>query len=186
MEKRLEYPFDKDKIKELKAGDSVLISGTIYTARDAAHKRIVEMIKNGKEPPFEIKGSMIYYVGPSPAKPGKAIGSAGPTTSYRMDSYAPMLLDLGQAGMIGKGQRSQEVKDAVVRNGAIYFAAIGGAAALIAKSVRKAEVIAFEDLGAEAVRRLEVVDFPATVVIDSDGNDQYEIGRKEYLGKIQQ
>lgn len=185
MEKRLEYPFDKEKIKELKAGDSVLISGTIYTARDAAHKRIVEMIKNGEEPPFEIKGSMIYYVGPSPAKPGRPIGSAGPTTSYRMDSYAPMLLDLGQAGMIGKGQRSQEVKDAVVRNGAVYFAAIGGAAALIAKSVKTAEVIAFEDLGAEAVRKLEVVDFPATVVIDAMGNDQYEIGRKEYLSRKQ-
>ncbi len=181
MAKKLIYPFDKEKIKELKAGDSVLITGTIYTARDAAHKRIVEMIARGEKPPFEIEGSMIYYVGPSPAKPGKVIGSAGPTTSYRMDSYAPTLLDLGQAGMIGKGQRSEEVKEAVVRNGAVYFAAIGGAAALIAKSVKTAALIAFEDLGAEAVRKLEVVDLPAIVVIDSEGNDQYEIGRKAYL-----
>lgn len=180
MEKRLDYPFDKEKLAELRAGDSVLISGTVYTARDAAHKRIVEMIERGEEPPFEIKGSMIYYVGPTPAKPGRPIGSAGPTTSYRMDSYAPPLLDLGQAGMIGKGQRSDEVKEAVVRNGAVYFAAIGGAAALIAESVKSAEVIAFEDLGAEAVRKLEVVDFPAMVVIDSQGNDQYEMGRRAY------
>lgn len=181
MVKKLIYPFDKEKLKELRAGDSVLITGTIYTARDAAHKRIVEMLERGEKPQFEIEGSMIYYVGPSPAKPGKVIGSAGPTTSYRMDSYAPTLLDLGQAGMIGKGQRSEEVKEAVVRNSAVYFAAIGGAAALIAKSVKTAALIAFEDLGAEAVRKLEVVDFPAIVVIDSQGNDQYEIGRTAYI-----
>ena len=180
MEKRLEFPFTKEKLKEIQAGDSVLISGTIYTARDAAHKRIVEMIGRGEKPPFEIKDSIIYYVGPSPAKPGRPIGSAGPTTSYRMDSYAPLLLDLGQAAMIGKGQRAQEVKDAVIRNGAVYFAAIGGAAALIAKSVTAAEVIAFEDLGAEAIRKLTVVDFPAMAVIDARGNDQYEIGRRAY------
>ncbi len=180
MEKMLVYPYDKEKLKELKAGDSVLISGTVYTARDAAHKRIVEMIENGEKPPFEIEGSIIYYVGPTPAKPGKAIGSAGPTTSYRMDSYAPLLLDLGQAAMIGKGQRSEEVKAAAVRNGAVYLAAIGGAAALIAKSVRSAEVIAFEDLGAEAVRKLEVENFPAVVVIDAYGNDYYESGRLQY------
>ena len=184
MVKKLIYPFDKEKLKELRAGDSVLITGTIYTARDAAHKRIVEMLERGEKLPFEIEGSMIYYVGPSPAKPGKVIGSAGPTTSYRMDSYAPRLLDLGQAGMIGKGQRSEEVKEAVVRNGAVYFAAIGGAAALIAKSVKTADLIAFEDLGAEAVRRLEVVDFPAIVVIDSQGNDQYEIGRTAYINSV--
>jgi len=181
MEKVLNYPFDKEKLKELKAGDSVLISGTIYTARDQAHKRITEMINRGEKPPFEIEGSIIYYVGPTPAKPGKPIGSAGPTTSYRMDSYAPMLLDLGQAAMIGKGQRSDEVRDAVIRNGAVYFAAIGGAAALIAESVKEAEIIAFEDLGAEAVRKLRVENFPAMVVIDAEGNDQYKIGRKAYL-----
>lgn len=180
MEKRLEFPLNKEKLAELKAGERVLISGTIYTARDAAHKRIVEMIERGEEPPFEIEGSVIYYAGPTPAKPGRPIGSAGPTTSYRMDAYAPMLLDRGQAAMIGKGQRSDEVKDAAVRNGAVYFAAIGGAAALIAQSVKSAEVIAFEDLGAEAVRKLEVVDFPAIVVIDTKGNDQYKIGRKAY------
>lgn len=183
MEKMLVYPYDKEKLKELKAGDSVLISGTVYTARDAAHKRIVEMIEKGEKPPFEIEGSMIYYVGPTPAKPGKVIGSAGPTTSYRMDSYAPLLLDLGQAAMIGKGQRSEEVKEAAVRNGAVYFAAIGGAAALIAESVRSAEVIAFEDLGAEAVRKLEVENFPAVVVIDAYGNDYYETGRTQYKNR---
>ena len=180
-EKRLEYPFEKEKLKDLKAGDSVLISGTIYTARDEAHKRIVEMIRRGEELPFEIRDAVIYYAGPAPARPGQVIGSVGPTTSYRMDPYAPVLLDLGLSGMIGKGPRSPEVKDAVVRNGAVYFAAIGGAAALIARSVISAEVIAFEDLGAEAVRKLRVRDFPATVAIDSLGNDQYYLGKTEYL-----
>ena len=146
-EKRLEYPFEKEKLKDLKAGDSVLITGTIYTARDEAHRRIVEMIRRGEELPFEIKDAIIYYAGPAPAKPGQVIGPVGPTTSYRMDPYAPVLLDLGLSGMIGKGPRSREVKDAVVRNGAVYFAAIGGAAALIARSVVSAETIAFEDLG---------------------------------------
>jgi fumarate hydratase subunit beta len=182
-EKRLEYPFEKEKLKDLKAGDSVLITGTIYTARDEAHRRIVEMIRRGEELPFEIKDAIIYYAGPAPAKPGQVIGPVGPTTSYRMDPYAPVLLDLGLSGMIGKGPRSREVKDAVVRNGAVYFAAIGGAAALIARSVVSAETIAFEDLGAEAVRRLQVKDFPATVVIDPEGNDQYYLGRNEYLNK---
>lgn len=175
---KLEFPFTKEKLKDLRAGDEVALTGTIYTARDQAHKRLVEMIERGEELPFELKDSVIYYVGPSPAKPGRVIGSAGPTTSYRMDSYAPTLLDLGHSVMIGKGQRSEEVKAAVVRNGAVYLAAIGGAAALIAKSVKSAEVIAFEDLGAEAVRRLEVVDFPAVVVLDTAGGDYYEEGRE--------
>ena len=179
--KKLDFPFTKEKLKDLRAGDEVSLTGTIYTARDQAHKRLVEMIKNNEALPFELKDSVIYYVGPSPAKPGRPIGSAGPTTSYRMDSYAPMLLDLGHTVMIGKGQRSEEVKEAVLRNGSVYLAAIGGAAALIAESVRKAEVIAFEDLGAEAVRKLEVVDFPAVVVLDTVGGDWYSEGRKKYL-----
>ncbi len=182
-EKRLEYPFDKEKLKDLEAGDSVLITGTIYTARDEAHKRIVEMLRRGEELPFEIKDAIIYYAGPAPAKPGQVIGSVGPTTSYRMDPYAPVLLDLGLSGMIGKGPRSPEVKEAVVRNGAVYFAAIGGAAALIAQSVISSEIIAFEDLGAEAIRKLRVENFPATVVIDARGNDQYFLGRSKYLSK---
>jgi len=185
VRKKLEFPFTKDKLKELRAGDEVLISGTIYTARDQAHKRLVEMIDRGEKLPFELKDSAIYYVGPSPARPGKVIGSAGPTTSYRMDTYAPVLLDLGHSVMIGKGQRSDEVKQAVVRNGAVYLAAIGGAAALIAKSIKAAEVIAFEDLGAEAVRRLEVEAFPAVVVLDTIGGDWYEEGRKSYLGEME-
>lgn len=184
MECRLTAPFTKDKVKDLRAGDRVYVTGTIYTARDAAHKRITEMIKRGEEPPFEIKDSMIYYVGPTPAKPGHPIGSAGPTTSYRMDAYAPMLLDMGQLAMIGKGQRSQEVMDAVVRNGAVYMAAIGGAAALMAKQIKSAEVIAFDDLGAEAVRKLYVEDLPLTVVLDSTGGDLYEQGRENYLKSI--
>lgn len=184
MEYRLTAPFTKDKVQDFRAGDRVFVTGTIYTARDAAHKRITEMIGRGEEPPFEIKDSMIYYVGPTPAKPGHHIGSAGPTTSYRMDAYAPMLLDMGQLAMIGKGQRSQEVKDAVVRNGAVYMAAIGGAAALMAKQIRSAEVIAFDDLGAEAVRKLYVEEFPLTVVLDSTGGDLYEQGRENYLKSI--
>ncbi len=181
MEYRLKEPFTKEKVSGLRAGDQVLVTGVIYTARDAAHKRITEMIDRGEEPPFEIKDSMIYYVGPTPAKPGYPIGSAGPTTSYRMDAYAPGLLDLGQLAMIGKGQRSQEVKDAVVRNGAVYLAAIGGAAALMARQIKSAEVIAFDDLGAEAVRKLYVEDLPLTVVLDAVGGDLYSKGRKEYL-----
>lgn len=181
MEYRIKEPFTSEKFKELKAGDTVLLTGTIYTARDAAHKRMIEMLEQGKSLPFDIKNSVIYYVGPTPSKPGNPIGAAGPTTSYRMDAYAPTLLDLGETGMIGKGQRSQEVKAAVVRNGAIYFAAIGGAGALMAQRVEQAEVIAFDDLGAEAVRRLTVRDFPVTVVLDSQGGDLYQEGRKAYL-----
>lgn len=174
MEIKLEAPITKEKLADLKAGDRVLLTGTVYTARDQAHKRMTEAVKEGRELPFDIAGSIIYYVGPSPAPPGRPIGSAGPTTSYRMDPYAPMLLDLGQAAMIGKGPRNEEVKAAIVRNGAVYFAAIGGAAALISKSVKSAEVIAFDDLGAEAVRRLEVEDMPLIVAIDSTGKDLYE------------
>lgn len=184
MEYRLTEPFNKEQVKEYRAGDRVLITGTIYTARDAAHKRITELLARGEKPPFEIENSVVYYVGPTPAKPGEAIGSAGPTTSYRMDAYAPELLDLGQLAMIGKGQRSGEVKRAVVRNGAVYLAAIGGAAALMAKQIRKAEVIAFDDLGAEAVRRLYVEELPLTVVLDSVGGDLYEQGREEYLKSV--
>ena len=174
MEIKLEAPITKEKLADLKAGDRVLLTGTVYTARDQAHKRMTEAVKEGRELPFDIAGSIIYYVGPSPAPPGRPIGSAGPTTSYRMDPYAPMLLDLGQAAMIGKGPRNEEVKDAIIRNGAVYFAAIGGAAALISKSVKSAEVIAYDDLGAEAVRRLEVEDMPLIVAIDSTGKDLYE------------
>lgn len=174
MEIKLEAPITKEKLADLKAGDRVLLTGTVYTARDQAHKRMTEAVKEGRELPFDIAGSIIYYVGPSPAPPGRPIGSAGPTTSYRMDPYAPMLLDLGQAAMIGKGPRNEEVKEAIIRNGAVYFAAIGGAAALISKSVKSAEVIAYDDLGAEAVRRLEVEDMPLIVAIDSMGRDLYE------------
>ena len=184
MEHRLTEPFSKEQIKKFRAGDRVLVTGTIYTARDAAHKRITEMIAEGTNPPFEIENSIIYYVGPTPAKPGMPIGSAGPTTSYRMDAYAPKLLDMGQLAMIGKGQRSDDVKAAVVRNGAVYLAAIGGAAALMAQQIKKAEVIAFDDLGAEAVRKLYVEDMPLTVVLDSVGGDLYRQGREEYLKSL--
>lgn len=181
MEYKISEPFTSEAFAKLKAGDTVLLTGTIYTARDAAHKRLVEMINKGEELPFDIKNSIIYYVGPTPEKPGNPIGSAGPTTSYRMDAYAPILLGLGETGMIGKGQRSSQVKEAVLRNGAVYFAAIGGAGALMAQRVEAAEIIAFEDLGAEAVRKLNVKDFPVTVVLDSHGGDLYEEGRKAYL-----
>ncbi|MBQ0078967.1 MAG: Fe-S-containing hydro-lyase [Eubacterium sp.] len=181
---RISEPFTKDKFADLKAGDSVLITGTVYTARDAAHKRITEAIARGEEPPFPIQDSIIYYVGPTPPKPGRPIGSAGPTTSYRMDAYAPTLLDLGEVAMIGKGQRSEEVMQAVTRNGAVYLAAIGGAAALMARCVKSAEVIAYDDLGAEAVRKLYVEDLPVVVVLDPVGGNLYVEGREEYLNSI--
>ena len=184
MEHRLKEPFTKEKVKAFRAGDKVLVIGTIYTARDAAHKRITEMLERGETVPFAIENSIIYYVGPTPAKPGQPIGSAGPTTSYRMDAYAPKLLDLGQLAMIGKGQRNEAVMDAVVRNGAVYLAAIGGAAALMAKQIKSAEVIAFEDLGAEAVRKLYVEELPLTVVLDSAGGNLYQEGREKYLKSI--
>lgn len=184
MEYILESPFCKEKLRKLKAGDKVRLTGIVYTARDAAHKRITEMINRGEKPPFDIKDSAVYYVGPTPAKEGFPIGSAGPTTSYRMDAYSPMLLDLGQSIMIGKGGRSDEVIQAVKRNKAVYLAAIGGAGALMAKHIIKSEIIAFEDLGAEAVRKLYVKDMPLTVVLDSEGNNLYISGREEYLNSI--
>ena len=153
----------------------------LYTGRDAAHKRLIDLLNEGKELPINIKDEVIYYVGPSPAKPGMVIGSAGPTTSYRMDPYAPRLLDLGLKGMIGKGARNQEVIDAIVRNKAVYFGAIGGAAALIGKSIVSSEIVAYEDLGAEAIRKIEVKDMPLVVIIDSEGTNLYETGKKEYL-----
>lgn len=183
MEKRITTPLTSEKTRDLRCGDNVLISGTIYTGRDAAHKRLVELLAQGKDLPLDVKDAIIYYVGPAPAQPGKVIGSAGPTTSYRMDAYAPALLDIGLKGMIGKGKRSPEVIEAMKRNGAVYFGAIGGAGALLAKCIKKAEVIAYEDLGAEAVRRLEVEDLPAVVIIDSQGNNLYEQGRSEYLSQ---
>ncbi|MDD2491726.1 MAG: Fe-S-containing hydro-lyase [Bacteroidales bacterium] len=179
-EKRIELttPLDNNIVKELKTGDMVYISGTIYTARDAAHKRVCELIDSGEEMPFDFSGAIIFYAGPCPAKPGRPIGSVGPTTSGRMDLYSPKLIEKGLRFMIGKGLRSKEVVDAIVNNSGLYFAAIGGAAALMAKCVVSAEVIAFEELGTEAVRRLVVKDMPAIVAIDSRGNDIYKQGRK--------
>ena len=174
-------PLTNDVAKTLRAGDSCLISGVIYTARDAAHKRLCELIAKGEELPIDVKDSIIYFVGPTPAKPGQAIGSAGPTTSYRMDAYSPELIKKGQTGMIGKGKRGPEVVNAMKEYGAVYFGAIGGCGALLSRCVKKAELIAYDDLGAEAIRRLEVEDFPVIVVIDSEGNNLYETGRKNYL-----
>lgn len=178
--KKITTPLNEEKVIQLKAGDSVLITGYIYTARDAAHKRFFELIEKGKELPIDIKGQIIYYVGPTPAKPGYPCGSAGPTTSYRMDPYAPYLLDLGLKGMIGKGLRSKEVIESMKKNKAVYFGAVGGAAALIARSIKKSEVIAYEDLGAEAVHRYYVEDFPAIVIIDYLGNSLYESEPAKY------
>ena len=184
MTKKIQTPLTREKLRELKAGDSCLITGTIYTARDAAHKRLCELVAQGKELPMEIKDAIIYFVGPTPAKPGQAIGSAGPTTSYRMDAYSPTLISIGQTGMIGKGKRNDEVINAMKEHGAIYFGAIGGCGALLSKCIKKAEVIAYEDLGAEAIRKLEVEDFPVVVIIDSEGNNLYESGRKAYLDSL--
>ena len=174
MSKRIHAPLVAQELETLRAGDSVLLSGTIYTGRDAAHKRLCALVAEGKPLPFDIRGQVIYYAGPCPAKPGDAIGSCGPTTSYRMDAYAPTLCDLGLIGMIGKGQRSPAVIDAIRRNGGVYFAATGGAGALIAGSVKAARVIAFEDLGTEAIRELQVEDLPLIVAIDSEGGNLYE------------
>jgi fumarate hydratase subunit beta len=173
-------PLTDDVIMKLNAGDRVIITGVIYTARDMAHKFMVEGYRKGEKPPFDLKGQILYYTGPTPAPPGRPIGSAGPTTSYRMDKYAPFLLELGLKGMIGKGPRSEEVKDAMKKYGAVYFAAIGGAGALISKAIKKAEVIAYAELGTEAVMRLEIQDFPAIVVNDVHGGDLYRIGVKKY------
>ena len=176
----IDLPLDKEAIAALRAGDEVLLSGTMYTARDAAHKRLVACLDAGEPLPFDVRGQLIYYVGPAPASPGHAVGSAGPTTSYRMDAYAPRLLEEGLLGMMGKGKRGPAVIDSMVRHGAVYFGAVGGAAALIARSILKSEVIAYPDLGAEAVHRFTVKDFPALVIIDSQGRNLYEIGPKEY------
>jgi len=178
--KKLQLPCSAEEFRALRAGDRVLLSGTLYTARDAAHKRLCALLEKGEPLPFDVKGQTIYYVGPAPTPPGYAIGSAGPTTSYRMDKYAPALIEAGLKGMIGKGLRNDEVKAAMKRFGAVYFAATGGAAALIARSIVSAEIIAYEDLGTEAVRRLEVRDMPVIVAVDSLGNDIYETGREEY------
>ena len=181
---KITTPLTREKVKTLKAGDSVLISGVIYTARDAAHKRLCELVAQGKELPMDVKDSIIYFVGPTPAKPGQAIGSAGPTTSYRMDAYSPILIEQGQTGMIGKGKRGPEVIEAMKQHGAVYFGAIGGCGALLSKCIKEAEVIAYEDLGAEAIRRLVVEDFPVVVIIDSEGNNLYETGKANYLASI--
>lgn len=180
--KKVTTPLTDEAVKDLKSGDGVLISGVIYSARDAAHKKLVELIKEGKELPFDLKGSVIYYVGPAPAPPGYAIGSAGPTTSYRMDPYAPLLIEHGMKGMIGKGQRGPAVLDAMSKHGAVYFAAVGGAAALIARSIKKAEVIAYPELGAEAIRRMEVSDFPCIVANDSRGGNLFVEGPEKFKG----
>ena len=177
-------PLTRDKVKDLKAGDSCLISGVIYTARDAAHKRLCELVAAGKELPMDVKDSIIYFVGPTPAKPGQAIGSAGPTTSYRMDAYSPILIEQGLTGMIGKGKRGPEVIDAMKKHGAVYFGAIGGCGALLSECIKEAEIVAYEDLGAEAIRRLVVKDFPVVVIIDSEGNNLYETGKANYLASI--
>jgi fumarate hydratase subunit beta len=177
---KITTPLTDETVAGLKAGDSVLITGIIYTGRDLAHARLVEALDAGKELPFDPKGAIIYYVGPSPAKPGKPIGSAGPTTSYRMDKYAPRLMDVGLKGMIGKGNRTQPVLDSMKKNKAVYFAAVGGAAALISKSIKQSKVIAYDELGPEAVRELKVEDFPAIVVNDAEGSDLYEQGTAEY------
>ena len=180
MEKHITAPITKETAKSLHAGDYVYVTGTIYTARDAAHKRMDEALDRGEELPIDIKNQAIYYMGPSPAREGRPIGSAGPTTASRMDKYAPRLLDLGLGGMIGKGKRSQAVQDAIVRNKAVYFAAVGGAGALLSKCIKRADVIAYDDLGTEAIRRLEIEDLPAIVVIDSEGNNLYETAVEEY------
>jgi fumarate hydratase subunit beta len=180
MQKRVALPLKDEVIAGLRAGDNVLLSGIMYVARDAAHKRLIETLDKGERLPFALEGQTIYYMGPSPAKPGQVIGSAGPTTSGRMDIYSPRLIEAGLKGMVGKGPRSQAVKDAMMKFKAVYFAAIGGAGALIAKSIKKAEVIAYEELGAEAILRLEVEDFPVTVINDIYGGDLYQEGKAKY------
>lgn len=180
MDKHISVPLDDETAVSLEAGDYVYLSGIIYTARDAAHKRMYEALEKGEQLPLEMKNNVIYYMGPSPARTGRPIGSAGPTTASRMDKYAPALLDLGLKGMIGKGKRTKEVKAAVMRNGAVYFAAVGGAGALLSRSITSSQVIAYDDLGTEAIRRLEVRDFPVIVVMDARGNDLYETAIRDY------
>lgn len=185
MSVHITLPITKENAAVLHAGDSVLLTGTIYTARDAAHKKLFEMMQNGEPLPFDMNDASIYYVGPSPARDGMAVGSAGPTTSSRCDKYAPAMLDAGLRIMVGKGRRSAEVKEAVVRNGAVYLAATGGAGAMLARCIKEAEVIAFPELGTEAVRKLRVENFPAVVILDSHGNDYYESARQAYLKSIE-
>ena len=180
MERHITVPLSGETAASLQAGDYVYLTGTIYTARDAAHKRMYEALERGEQLPLDVKDNVIYYMGPSPAREGRPIGSAGPTTASRMDKYAPALLDLGLIGMIGKGKRSDAVKEAIVRNSAVYFAAVGGAGALLAGSIKASEVIAYDDLGTEAIRRLEVENFPVIVVIDSKGQNLYETAIREY------
>ena len=184
MNQHITVPFSGDEAKKLKAGDYVYISGTIYTARDAAHKRMYEAVKKGKELPLSVADNVIYYMGPSPAREGQVIGSAGPTTASRMDKYAPTLLDMGLKGMIGKGKRSQAVIDAIVRNGAVYFAAVGGAGALLSKCITASEVVCYDDLGAEAIRKITVENFPVIVVADCHGNNLYETAILDYKKDI--
>ncbi|MDE6054097.1 MAG: Fe-S-containing hydro-lyase [Lachnospiraceae bacterium] len=183
MDKHINAPLTDEDAKSLKAGDYVYITGTIYTARDAAHLRMYEALDRNEPLPVEMAQNIIYYMGPSPAREGRPIGSAGPTTASRMDKYAPGLLDLGLKGMIGKGKRSDAVKEAIVRNGAVYFAAVGGAGALLSKSITASEVVAYDDLGTEAIRKLEVENFPVIVVIDSEGNNLYETAIEQYKGE---
>ncbi|MCX4268203.1 MAG: Fe-S-containing hydro-lyase [Lachnospiraceae bacterium] len=180
MERYIEAPLLEKEVQELKAGDYVYITGTIYTARDAAHKRIYEALQKGEKLPLDLKHNVIYYMGPSPAREGRVIGSAGPTTASRMDKYTPALLDLGLKGMIGKGKRSEDVQESIIKNKAVYFAAVGGAGALLSKCILSSEVIAYEDLGTEAVRKLEVENFPVIVVIDSKGNNLYQTATEKY------
>ena len=180
MEKYIKAPLEKEIVKTLRAGDYVYITGTIYTARDAAHKRMDETLREGKELPLPLKDEIVYYMGPSPAREGRVIGSAGPTTASRMDKYTPKLLDLGLGGMIGKGKRSKEVIDAIIRNQSVYFAAVGGAGALLSKCIQESEVVAYDDLGTEAIRRLTVKNFPVIVVIDCEGNNLYETAIEQY------
>ena len=183
QDKHLKVPFDREEAVKLRAGDYVYLSGTIYTARDAAHKRMYETLREKGELPFDLQNNVIYYMGPSPAREGRPIGSAGPTTASRMDKYAPALLDLGLRGMIGKGKRNAAVVDAIIKNGAVYFAAVGGAGALLYRSIISSETIAYDDLGTEAIRRLEIQDFPVIVVVDSEGNNLYETAILQYAKK---
>lgn len=184
MDKYINAPISQETAKSLRAGDYVYITGTIYTARDAAHKRMYEALQNDEALPISMENNIIYYMGPSPAREGRPIGSAGPTTASRMDKYAPKLLDLGLKGMVGKGKRSEAVEEAIIRNGAVYFAAVGGAGAILSKCITDSQVIAYDDLGTEAIRKLEVKNFPVIVVIDSEGNNLYETAIKQYSKEI--
>ncbi len=184
MDKRIKAPLKKEELVKLHAGDYVYITGTIYSARDAAHKRMYESMLAGEKIPMELENNVIYYLGPTPAREGQVIGSAGPTTASRMDKYTPLLLDNGITGMIGKGKRSRSVIDAIIKNKAVYFAAVGGAGALLSKCIKKSEIVAYEDLGTEAIRKMEVENFPVIVVIDSEGNNLYETAVKEFKKKL--